>query len=131
MRLVDHEQSASRLDQPRRLFPVASVGQDDAHVRQCRLGQHARHIAVRQLALEGGKVVELDDARRHRWVDGRSDVAGLLRRNAILERNDRLVDGAVVAVVHDQHFRPTGQLAAGAQHPAVGVGGRQREGPLG
>ena len=131
MRLVDHEQSASRLDQPRRLFPVAGVGQDDAHVRSCRLGQHARHIAVRQLALEGSEVVELDDARRYRWVDSRPDVAGLLRRNAILERDDRLVDGAVIAVVHNQHLRPTGQLATRAQNPAIGVRSRQREGPLG
>ena len=87
-------------------------GQDDADVRQRRLGEHAGDVAVGELALERLDVVALDDARglgeRHR----RPDVA-LARDDAAVasSADERLVDRAVVAPVEDEDLRPPGELA--------------------
>ena len=50
---------------------------------------------------------------------------------AVLEHAEGLVDGAVVAPVHDRDPRSAGEVAGEAQHEAVGVGGRHRHLPAG
>ncbi len=131
MRLVDHQIGAGRVRQTRRLLPIPLVGKHNPDVCQRRLGQHTRDVAMSKLALERSEIVELDNTRRHDWIDGGSDIAGLLLRHAILESNNRLVDRAVIAVIHDQHLRTPAQLTTRPQDPAVGIRRRQREGPLG
>ena len=65
-----------------------------------------------------------------RRVDRRPDVAvAAARARAGVERHERLVDRAVIAVAEDEHVRAGGHRAAEAQRPAVRVGRGQREAP--
>ena len=64
----------SRVSRAQRVVE-ARLGQDDADVRQRRLGEHAGDVAVGELALERLEVVELDDARRLVERHRRPDVA--------------------------------------------------------
>ena len=63
----------------------ARLRQDDADVRQRRLGEHAGDVAVGELALERLGVVPLDDARRLFERHRRPDVA-LARDDAAVRR---------------------------------------------
>ena len=94
---------------------VAGLGQDDADVRQRRLGEDAGDVAVGELALERLDVVELDDpGRLVAGSTGGPTLPCARRRTVRLERGERLVDGAVVAAVEDEDLRPAGELAARA-----------------
>ena len=106
------------------------LGMHDPDVRQRRLGEHERDVAVRELALERVDVVELDDPRRDRRIDRRPEVAAARATTpSVAERRERLVDRAVVAPVEDEDLRPPGEVAGEADREAVGVGRRQRELP--
>ena len=132
VRLVVDEQRAGLAAGLLEALEEARLGQHDADVRERGLGQHAGDVAARERAPHALQVVELDDDRRLRRIDLRPDVAGLRRRLAVLaDHRDRLVDGAVVAPVEDEHLGPPLDLARDAQHEAVGVGRRERELPVG
>ena len=103
--------------------------QHDADVRQCRLGEHARDVPRRKRLLERVDVVPLDDLRGQRQVDRRADVAGARDHPVAVQRRERLVDRAVVAVVEDEDLRTLRDLARQPQCEAVGVGRRERELP--
>ena len=75
VRLVDDQQRAGGAGRGAQRVVVAGLGQHDADVGQRRLGEHARDVAVGELALERLDVVELDDARRLRRRHRRADVA--------------------------------------------------------
>ena len=111
------------------LLVEARLRQDDADVRQRRLGEDARDVAVGELALQRLGVVPLDDARglvqRHR----RPDVSLARDDRVAVESDERLVDRAVVAPVEDEDLRPAGQLAGEPDGEAVRVGRGQRELP--
>ncbi len=105
------------------------VGQDDPDVRERRLGEHAGHVLVCERRLERVHVVELDHPRGLGGVDGRAHVAEARTGHAVLERHDRLVDRAVVAVVEDQDLRAPGDRSRQPDREAVRVGGGQAELP--
>ena len=79
------------------------------------------------------EVVELRHPGGLGRVDHRAHVAGSRERvgAVLVERHEGLVHRAVVAPVEDQHPRPARDLAERPQHPAVGVGGGERELPVG
>ena len=61
-------------------------------------------------------------------IDRRADVARSGDDAVAVERRERLVDGAVVAVVEDEDLRPLGDLAREPDREAVRI--RRREGEL-
>ena len=130
VRLVDHEQRPGPARQLAQPLVEARLGQDDADVRQRRLGEHAGDVAGRERGFERVEIVELDDLRRQRRVDRRADVAGADADRAVLpQRRERLVDGAVVAAVEDEDLRPARDRAADPDREAVRVGRAERELP--
>ena len=130
--LVDQQERAGPPGQLADGVEVSVVRQHDPDVGERRFEQHDRDVAILQCAFEAVDVVELDDARRLGDVDLRPDRALARHRPAaVVEHRERLVDGAVVAVVVDDDLRPSGDLAAEAQREAVRVRGRQRELPVG
>ena len=81
----------------------ARLRMDDPDVRERGLGQDECHITLSELPLERVDVVELDDARRHRRIDGWTEVAATSPDDPVrTERGEGLVDGAVVAPVEDE-----------------------------
>ena len=109
---------------------VALLGQDDAHVRERRLHQHRGHVAVGQLPLEPDEVVVLGDPAGERDVGWGADVARPRDATSVVGGDDeRLVDGAVVAVAVHEDPWTAGDRSAQPEGPAVGVGGGQREAP--
>src|SRR6266511_4087572 len=50
-------------------------------------------------------------------------------RSVLAKGHERLVDGAMVAVVEDQDLRPAGDQPGESQRPAVGVAGGEGEAP--
>jgi hypothetical protein len=128
--LVDDEQRAGAVARGAQAGVEAVLRQHDPDVRQRRLGQHTRDLLVGEQPLQRVEVVELAHPRRDGRVDRGADVARpRARPRARVERDERLVDRAVVAVAEHEHVRPAGQLAAQAQRPPVGVGRGQREAP--
>ena len=132
VRLVDDQQRARAARRLAQRVVVAGLRQHDADVGQRGLGQHARDVAVGELALERLDVVELDHARRVRRRHGRADGA-LARDDAavVRQRGERLVDGAVVAPVEHEDLRPARHRASDPEGEAVGVRRGQRELPVG
>ena len=81
-------------------------------------------------ASSAGTSLKGDDDGGERGIDLRAD--GAVTGDdppAVVEGGQRLVDGAVVAPVEDEHLGPPGDVAGEAQHEAVGVGGRHRQLP--
>ena len=110
---------------------IPGLGQDDADIGQRGLHQDGGHVTVGQLPFQCGRVVELRHPGGLARIDRCSDVARS-RLRAVLRRDDeRLVDAAVVAVAEYGDLRPPGELPGQPDRPAVGVGGRQREAPVG
>ena len=128
--LVDDEERPVPAGELPHAVVVARFREDDAHVGQGRLHERDRNVTVSELALKAREVVELHDARRlgegHRLAD-----VPLPRPHGAVgpERGKRLVDGAVVAEVVDEHLRPAGDVAGEPDREAVGVRGRERELP--
>jgi len=102
---------------------VSRIGVDDADVGHRGLGQNTRHVARREGGLEGRDVVELDDARRDRRVDGWADVVLPGPATTVLQGNEGLVDGAVVAPVEDEISLPARDLPRQSDGEPVGVRG--------
>ena len=76
MRLVDDQQRSGARERADGV-EEPGLGEDDPDVRERRLGEHGCYVAVGELALDRVGVVELDDPRRHRRIDGWADVARL------------------------------------------------------
>ena len=110
---------------------VAGVRQDDPDVGHRRLGEDAGDVALRQRPVERFDIVPLDRLRRFRHVNRRADVVGARAGLAVDLDRERLVDGAVVAPGVDEDLRPAGDRPGEPDHGAVGVGGGQRELPVG
>ena len=108
----------------------AGLGMDDADVGHDRLGEHARDVAFGERGFEGGHVVELDDAGRHRRIDGRPEVAGPGFDRAVSKRHERLVHRSVVAPVEDQDLRPPGEVARQPDGETIRVGRGERGLPV-
>jgi hypothetical protein len=66
VRLIDHGQRAVLARQRSQRVVIVGVGQDDAHIRHRRLGQHARDVTIGKRSLERVDVVELNRPRRDR-----------------------------------------------------------------
>ena len=81
--------------------------------------------------LERGEVVEGHDAGGERDVDLGAERAGAGDHPVAVEHGERLVDGAVVAPVHDRDLGPAGEVPREAEHEAVGVGRGHRHLPAG
>ena len=112
--------------------PVAVVGENDADVGHGGLGEDAGDVVMLERVFESGEIVELDDARGFGGIDGRADIAAARtddRRS--VERGEGFVDGAVIAVVEDENFRTLRDFAGDADGETVGVGGGERELPVG
>ena len=130
VRLVDDEQRAGLAGQAAQLGVVALVRQDDADVGEGGLGEDAGHVAGLERPLQRLEVVPLDDLGRHGWIDRRSGVPRLRPGHPVVDRDDRLVDRAVVAVVVDEDLRPPGDVPGQADGEPVGVGGGERQLPV-
>ena len=125
-------------DQQRAVLPchlaqclvISRLRQHDTHVRHHRLGQHASHVSVAQRAFECVRVVELDHASRDWRIHRRPDVAAPRLSRAVLQRDEGLIDGSVVAPVEDQDLGPPRDLAGQPDGEAVGIGGGERELPV-
>ncbi len=130
MGLVDHEQGAVPRGQLAQPAHEAVLGQDDADVRQRRLGEHRGDVAVAQLLLDARQVVPRRRARREVERHRRSDVAGPAHGRAVRTgQGEGLVDAAVVAVPEDEDLAAAGDEAGKAHRPPVGVGGGEGEAP--
>ena len=130
VRLVDDEQGAGLARHAAQLCVVALVRQDDADVRQGRLGEDAGHVAGLKRALQSLEVVPLDYLARDRRVYRRPGVARLGARDAVVDGDDRLVHGAVVTVVVDEDLGALGDVTGEAHGEAVGVRRRERQLPV-
>ena len=82
-------------------------------------------------ALECVKVVEFDNSSGFGGIDGRADIAAARADDAVFERGEGFVDCAVVAEVEDEDLRALGDFAGDSNDEAVGVGGSERELPVG
>jgi hypothetical protein len=90
-----------------------------------RFDQHGGDVAIGEGGVEPGDVIELDDARRLGHVDLRPDIAADRDHPpapVLREHGDRLVHGAVVAVVVDDHLGPAGDVPGDPERPAVRIG---------
>src|SRR5581483_6139060 len=104
----------------------------DSDVGERGLHQNGGYVAVGEFAFEAVEVVELGDTAGLGDRDRRADVTGARRALAVGRGDDqRLVDGAVVAVAVEKDLLAAGDGAGQPDGPAVGVGGGQREGPAG
>ena len=83
---------------------VAGFGMHDADVGHDRLGQHAGDIAGGERLLQRGDVVELDHLGGDRRIDRRADVSATGLRDAVFQRDETFVHGAVIAPVEDQNL---------------------------
>ena len=127
VRLVDHEQRARAAGQlaERVVEPVARGGRSRCSSARARRGRRRRRRGASACS-SAVEVVELDDLRRQRGMDGRPDVPGARpARRRRSSRRERLVDGAVVAPVEDEHLRrarsPRGRGAAAKRFASVAV----------
>ncbi len=129
VRLVDREQRARAAGQLAERVVEPVVREDDPDVRQRGLGEDAGDVLRAERLLQSVQVVELDDLRRQCGVNGRPDVPGARPDDTVLGCSERLVDGAVVAPVEDEHLPAAGHLAGQPQGEPVRVRGGQRELP--
>ena len=93
-------------------------------------GEDAGDVAWRERLLESRQAVPLDHLAVDRGSTGRLGVAGLGPRDAVVDGDDGLVDGAVVAVVVDEDLGTLRRVACEAHGEAVGVRRRERELPV-
>ncbi len=101
----------------------ARVGQHDADVGECRLGQNTGDLARGKGCFEGCRVVERHHHSRLLGVHLGADAAFPWLGPAVgAEGHQRLVDAAVVAPVEDEDLVPPGEKARITQHEAVGIG---------
>src|SRR5438045_464979 len=82
-----------------------------------------------ELPLERFGVVPLDDTRRLGERDRRPNVSCARNYLSPVERGERLVDGAVVAPVEDEHLGPACELAGEPDREPVRIGRGERELP--
>jgi len=80
---------------------------------------------------EGLQIIEFDDARGFGGIYGRADIAAARAYYAIVKRYERFIYRAVIAVMKDQDFGALRDFAGDANGETVGVGGAQRELPVG
>jgi hypothetical protein len=122
-RLVPARELAERVVEPR-------LRGHDSDVRQRRLGEHARDVAVCEGALERLRVVPFDDSSRLVERYRGAEVALALDDAAAgVECRERLVDRAVVAPVEHEDLGPAGDLACEPDREAVRIRRRERELP--
>ena len=131
VRLVDDQQGLRTARQLAQHLVEARLGMDDPDVRQDRLGEDARDVAVRQFPLERIDVVPLDDSRRLVQGHRRAEIAVPLYDLAVPKRGECLVNRAVVAPVEDEHLRAARDQAGEPDREPVGVGCGERELPPG
>ena len=102
---------------------VAIFGKDHAAVGHDGFGKNERDVVFGQCGFKRFKIVELDDDRVGRDIADFADEAGAVARFAVFERDEGVVDGAVIATVEDQEFASAGCGAGPANDGAIGVGG--------
>jgi hypothetical protein len=110
---------------------VAGLRQDDPDVGHRRLGEDAGHVALGERGIQRVDVVPLDRPCGLGKVDRRAHVVGARAGLAVDGDRERLVDRAVVAPGVDQDLGPAGHRPREADREPVGVGGGQRELPVG
>src|SRR5216684_3299342 len=91
--------------------PVAVVGENDANVGHGGLGENASDIVMLEGVFEGVEIVKFDDAGGFGGIDGRADIAAARADDAVFERGEGFVNGAVVTVVEDEDFRALSDFA--------------------
>ncbi len=132
VRLVDDEERAVLRAEPANVLHEARLRQDDPDVRERGLHQEAGDVAVLEHGLHGPELVELRHPRGLGGIERRPHEALAGAGEALLvEHHERLVDRAVVAPVEDSDPRTAGHVPAHPDHPAVRVGGSERELPVG
>src|ERR1700722_14628996 len=131
MRLVNDQERAEFSRERCGVFPVAGFGMDDADVGEDRLGEDAGDVTVGEFLFERGKIVEFDDARGLGWIYRRTNISAARAGDAVVERDVSFVHGAVVTVVVNENFRALRDFARDADGEAIGVGGGERELPVG
>ena len=131
VRLVDDQDRAGAARELADPLEVAGLRQDDPDVRQRRLDEHRGDLPVGERALERVDIVERHDAGRERRVDRRAErCRGAATTPPVgVERRERLVDRAVVAVVVDDDLRSAGDMPRQADREPVRVGRGERELP--
>ncbi len=91
---------------------VARLGEHDADVGQRGLHQQTGHVAFGQASVKRVGVVERHDRGRERDVDLWAEPARTGDDPVAVEDGEGLVDGAVVAPVHDRDpWRPVSARA--------------------
>ena len=115
----------------RALRPVAGVGKDDADVGHGRFGENAGDVVMLERVFESGEIVEFDDARGFGGIYGRADIAAARADDAVVKRDEGFVHRAVIAVVEDENFGALRDFAGDANGETIGVGGGERELPVG
>jgi hypothetical protein len=111
VRLVVDEQAAMLAGQRSHRSQVARLGQHDADVGERWLHQDGGDVTVRELALEGSGIVELDDPSCRPGIDWSPHVPCPGRRSSRGGDDERLVHAAVVAVAVDEDLLSLGELA--------------------
>ena len=110
----------------------AVLWENDADIGHRWFHQGTRNIAGGEGLFQSLNIVERDYHRCHVGIDGCPDVASPLNHFPVpIQGGKGLVNTAVVAVVHDQHFAFSRHLSGVANHGAIGISGGQRELPLG
>ena len=112
-------------------FPVTVVRKNDADVGHRGLGENAGDVVMLERGFERVEIVEFDNAGGFGGIDGRADIAATRADHAIFEPGKRFIHAAVVAVVEDEDFRTLRDFAGDSNGEAVGVGGGERELPVG
>ena len=128
---VDDEQSSILARELAQMLVVAWIGMHDPHIRHNGLGQDARDIAGLERFRERIDVIEFDNLRGDRRIDGWANVAAPRFRDTIFQCDERFVHATVIAPVVNQDFVTAGNLTCEPDRRAVGVSGAERELPVG
>src|SRR5580658_8496 len=119
---IGDEQRAVAPGERLRGLPVAVFRQDDPDVGHGRFGQNASNVVVSQGVLERGNIVELDDTRGFRGIYRRTEVAASWSDAAVgLQRGERFVHRAVVAIMENKDLAAPGDFAGYTNGETVGV----------
>src|SRR5947209_255556 len=105
-------------------------GMNDTYIGHGGLGQDASDIASFERLLERLNVIELDNLRGARRIYRRADIAGAGLGYAILQSDERFVDGAVIAPVEDQDLGTSGNLTSEPNGKPICVRGTECELPV-
>src|SRR4030042_1096673 len=109
---------------------IARIREDDSMVCHGRFRQDASDILRLQCPCQCLDIVELDRLGGQFWIDRGSLVPAPQYHLAILECDQGLVNGPVIAAADDKHLLPSRGLAGQSDGVSVRVGGSHRHLPV-